>query len=194
MKTEATVAQYEACVNAGACTSTGHDTNSSSSDCNYGNASRSDHPMNCVNWYGAGEYCSWIGARLPTQDEWYAEASNNGDRTYPWGNMPQASCTHCIMNAPSAGGAGCGNDSTMPVGSKPLGDSVSGISGLSGNVSEWTTSPIAQGNDQAYYRAFRGGDWLSDFQFDFTADGGGFNVPRSKVPMLGLRCVSVLGP
>jgi formylglycine-generating enzyme required for sulfatase activity len=87
-QSEVTVAQYEACVNAGTCTSTNTTTNSTNSYCNYGNGRRSDHPINCVNWYGAGEYCTWVGARLPTSDEWFAEASDNGRRTYPWGDSP----------------------------------------------------------------------------------------------------------
>ena len=53
--------------------------------------------MNCVNWFGAMEFCDWIGARLPTEDEWYEEASNNGRRNYPWGDTPESNCTHAVI-------------------------------------------------------------------------------------------------
>ena len=185
-QTEVTVAQYEACVAAGSCTSTNHDDTSSS--CNYGNTSRSDHPMNCVNWYGAGEYCTWVGARLPTEDEWYAEASNNGSRVGVWGNTPQPSCTHCVMDDSTAGGRGCGNDSTMPVGSKPLGDSVSGISDLSGNVWEWT------GTLQSSFRLVLGGSWSDVNQSALHAAAMTVYLPDTRFGAVGFRCVSVSAP
>ena len=189
MKTEVTVAQYMACVGAGACTRRNYDTNSTSTpDCNFGERIRSSHPMNCVDWYGAGEYCTWVGARLPTEDEWYAEASNNGSRAYPWGDTPQASCTHCVMKDLSAGGSGCGNRSTMPVGSKPLGDSVSGVSDLSGNVWEWITTP--SGN----LPVLRGGSWFDDNRSYLQASARLDIDPSLRGNRIGFRCVSDTGP
>ena len=177
---------------ADACTSGNHRTRSTQ-NCNYGNASRNDHPMNCVNWYGAGEYCTWVGARLPTVGEWYAEASNNGSRIYPWGDTPEASCTHCVMDDPSAGGDGCGNDSTMRVGSKPLGDSVSGVSDLSGNVWEWVTTLSGSSS----FRVICGGSWQSIYQSrDLRAsarDDYVDHLNRSD-DSIGFRCVSDTAP
>ena len=186
-QTEVTVAQYEACVTAGSCTSSNHGT--SSSDCNYGDASRNDHPMNCVNWHGATEFCAWVGARLPDENEWYAEASNGGTRLYPWGDTPLASCTHCVMDDPSAGGNGCGNESTMPVGSKPLGDSVSGVSDLSGNAWEWTTTPSGSA------RVVRGGSWINVNQSYLQTSARSSDYPDDRhVSGVGFRCVSVSAP
>ena len=93
----------------------------------------STHPINRVNWFGVMEFCDWIGARLPTEDEWYKEKSNNGSRNYPWGDTPQSSCTHAVIEEDAAGGKGCGMYSTGPVCSKPLGNSVNGACDLSGN-------------------------------------------------------------
>ena len=184
-QTEVTVAQYEACVTVGACTSSNHSTGGS---CNYGNTSRSNHPMNCVSWHGATEFCTWVGARLPTEDEWYAEASNNDTRTYPWGDTPQASCTHCVMDNSAAGGAGCGNNSTMPVGSKPLGDSVSGLSDLSGNVWEWTITQ--SGSSQIH----RGGAWDFNGQPYFRTSARYMDSPDHTGNSVGFRCVSDTAP
>jgi len=187
MKTEVTVAQYEACVTAGSCTSRNHST-SSTSICNYGIASRSDHPMNCVTWSGAVEYCTWVGAGLPSDIEWYEEASNNDSRDYPWGDTPQVSCTHSVMDDSSSGGRGCGNGTTMPVGSKPLGDSVSGLSDMSGNVWEWTRS--ARGGR----RLIRGGSWWNEFESDLQASAFRFLTSDSWVGTTGFRCVSETVP
>ena len=186
-ESEVMVEQYEACVMAGACTTANHRFFNQQgchycNSCNYGNANRNDHPMNCVNWYGATEFCAWVAARLPDENEWYAEASNGGTRAYPWGDTPQASCDYCIMNDFRAGGDGCGQDATGSVCSKPMGLSVSGLCDLSGNVWEWTTT--MQGSDIIV----RGGGWNSDQSYV------GSVANRSRFPgdfdyTYGFRCV-----
>ncbi|MBN2695374.1 SUMF1/EgtB/PvdO family nonheme iron enzyme [bacterium] len=68
--TEVTVDDFKNCVEIGICNKKNFDEFSSSTEgCNYG-SSRIDHPMNCINFYGATEYCKWLGKRLPTKDEW----------------------------------------------------------------------------------------------------------------------------
>ena len=93
-RTPVTVEEFEKCAAAGACTSAhyGHhdDHFGASSTCNYGDDSKADHPMNCVDWYGAKEYCEWIGGRLPTEEEWEYAFTHNGtehlNTAYPWGD------------------------------------------------------------------------------------------------------------
>jgi len=80
-RTEVTVAQYRACVEAGKCTAP--KSKSYHKYCNWGYTDRDNHPVNCVDWNQATAFCEWAGGRLPTEDEWYAEASNNGTREYP---------------------------------------------------------------------------------------------------------------
>ena len=69
-KTPVTVAEFEKCVAAGACTSehyrTAADVDAAYCNYNRGNAWK-NHPMNCINMSGAREYCEWIGGRLPTR-------------------------------------------------------------------------------------------------------------------------------
>jgi len=182
-KTEITVVQYEACVTAGAC-KPNHDSMTDSEYCSYGNENRSDHPMNCVNWTGAAEYCAWVGGRLPTEDEWYAEASNGGDRDYAWGDTPEASCDVCVMWESMTEGKGCGMISSWPVCSRPMGNSVSGLCDMSGNLWEWTTS---EDNGE---RVVRGGSWYLNRQSYLQTSSRFFSGSDVRFRDYGFRCVS----
>ncbi len=142
MKTEATLDQFKACVEAGACKEKNRRTKSENKNCNWGYSDRDDHPMNCVDWYGAKDFCEWAGGRLPTEEEWFSEASNHKSREYPWGDQ-KATCDYAIMDN---GTDGCGKNSTWPVCSKPRGNSVSGLCDMGGNVWEWTSSLYKSGS------------------------------------------------
>ena len=155
-RSEVTVAQYEACVKAGRCSRP-------MDRCDYGRPDRLDHPVACVTWGEATAFCAFAGGRLPTEDEWYAEASDGGKRTYAWGNDP-VSCDYTVW-APEdrdfmrPAHDGCGRGSTWPVCSKPLGNSVSGLCDMTGNVFEWTSSC----RDGLFWSGcvIRGGNYLS---------------------------------
>ncbi len=190
-RTEATLAQYRQCVDAGACGSKHHEDKSDNKYCNWGYINRNSHPMNCVDWYGAKQFCEWAGGRLPSEGEWEAEASNGGKREYPWGDE-KPTCDRCVMDdgktRASAGKEtdGCGEDRTWPVCSKSLGHSVSGLCDMAGNVFEWTSS----GDDsEKEYRVVRGGAWSSvnigffrgTLRFRFAPDVGTYGI--------GFRCV-----
>ncbi len=176
---EVTVAQFEKCVSAGACHTKNRKTKNDIKWCNWGYSDRSDHPMNCVDWYGARDFCEWVGGRLPTEDEWYKEASNGGSRDYPWGGE-KANCSRAVMDE---GGKACGNDRTWPVCSKPAGNSVSGLCDMSGSVWEWTSS----GSDSS--RVLRGGGWSNDNHRTLRAAGRSSGPPTLWSSYLGFRCV-----
>jgi len=179
-RSEITVAQYRACVNAGSCEKPR--TKDDNKYCNWGYSGRDSHPINCVDWNQANDFCNWAGGRLPTEDEWYAEASNGGKREYPWGNQ-QPTCDYAVMDQ---GGDGCGRDSTWPVCSKRSGNSVSGLCDMSGNLWEWTSSWYGKEHKN---RVVRGGSWLGGAPEGFRASYRVGNAPTYwGSHRLGFRC------
>jgi formylglycine-generating enzyme required for sulfatase activity len=65
-KYEVTNAQYALCVEAGSCDAP---TTCDWGEPTYGDATKEDHPVVCVDWYNAQAYCEWTGVRLPTEAE-----------------------------------------------------------------------------------------------------------------------------
>jgi hypothetical protein len=73
--TEVTVADYAACVLDRKCSPENVSTvfwdgrDQGESACNYGVTGRGRHPMNCVDWSTADNYCRARGKRLPSEIE-----------------------------------------------------------------------------------------------------------------------------
>ncbi len=163
-KTQVTVDQYRACVDAGFCTAPDEDYY-----CNWGQSDRGKHPINCVDWHQAQAYAKWAGGRLPTEAEWeYAARSGGRDWKYPWGDE-EATCERAVMYDGSNNG--CGRNSTWPVCSKPRGNTTQGLCDMTGNVWEWVqdwyhdsyngapTDGSAWEKPTGSYRVYRGGSW-----------------------------------
>jgi formylglycine-generating enzyme required for sulfatase activity len=196
---EVTVAEYEACINAGNCTPTGTE-----SQCNSQHVNRANHPINCVDWNQAMTYCNYIGARLPTEPEWEYAARGSDGRKYPWGNQPpnahllNACGDECVSYAASlptpevkhAMYAGSdGYPETSPVGSYPRGASPFGVLDIAGNVYEWTSSPYCtypQHQCPSQYRMYRGAGWYTEKTAAVATRNGNLITDRSVV--VGIRC------
>lgn len=172
--TDVTVEAFKACVDAGACTVP-------APGCNLDNG-RLDHPVNCVTYHQAEKFCAWIGARLPTDEEWeYVAAGGSENRTYPWGNEPPGAraCWDGEGND-----LGKGNRSgTCSVGAFPSGDSKWGVHDLSGNVLQWTSS-----NFTSALKSIRGGSYLDGKSDDLTARFQNGREPDKNFGYVGFRC------
>ena len=162
-KTEVTVAQYRACVEAGGCAEPVRERPL----CTWMAEGKDDHPINCVSWHDAKAYAEWIDARLPSEAEWeYAARSGGLDREYPWGTT-EATCDLAVI-------AGCGSG-TQPVCSQVAGNTEQGLCDMGGNVFEWLEDDRhmnywgAPGDGRAWIdspragnRVIRGGSWGLD--------------------------------
>ncbi len=173
---EVTVAEYRACVQASACSSSGlgqpvwfngEKHPELAWACNWGKPGRDSHPIDCVSWYQARDYCTWVGKRLPTDAEWTKAARGDTDRRiYPWGderygrtavaNILDESARVTFPTWPIMRGYDDGAVATAPVGSYPLGASPSGALDMIGNVEEWTSDWYDQ---QKGLRSIRGSSW-----------------------------------
>ena len=188
-KTEVTVAQYRACVEAGRCSPPNSD-----GYCNWGKSGRDDHPINCVGWDQASNFAGWANARLPSEAEWeFAARSRGGDQTYPWGDA-EASCSTAVMKG--NGNDGCGQDRTWPVCSKPSGNSAQGVCDLAGNVWEWVAdwygpygkapSDGSARSRAAELRVLRGGSWFNAAGY-LRAANRDWSTPGIRGNRLGFR-------
>lgn len=205
-KTEVTVAQFNACVEAKGCWNLPNDRNRGL--CNVNHPELTNHPMNCVDWYQAAAYCAWVGGRLPSEAEWeYAARSGGKDIDAPWGDAPP-SCDIAIFDVKT--GVNCDSKNnpdgvgTSPVCSRPRGNSDQGICDLLGNVIEWTndwfyhtynyasfkTVPktfSGESGESTYHRVMRGGGLGSSEPL--TARNRIFHHPWFNYMGLGIRCV-----
>ena len=154
-KTAVTVGQYAECVNADACTAPG-----TGGQCNWGKAGRKFHPVNCVSWDQAGQYARYKDARLPSESEWeYAATSGGRNQKYPWGNE-SPTCARAVMFG--AGEVGCGSGGTLPVCSRPAGNTAQGLCDMAGNVEQWI--------QDEYHGSYKGA----------PADGSVFRLPTDR--------------
>jgi formylglycine-generating enzyme required for sulfatase activity len=183
-KTAVTVAQYAECMikGKGACTEP-----ATGDYCNWGKPGRGNHPVNCVDWNQAKQYAKFKGARLPSEAEWeYAATSGGRNQKYPWGDKLDSELA--VLNT----------NSTMPVCSKPGGNTAQGLCDMFGNVWQWVEdtyqnsyagAPVGgsafEGAGSA--RVVRGASFSSFDVRLLRGDNRGGDVPGFRHLSLGFR-------
>ena len=127
---EVTVEAFAACVTADGCAPP-PDPATVSSKCTWEQDGKEDHPINCVTWSHAHDYCEWSGYRLCSEAEWEmaARGTDAPAYIYPWGTEAPT-CTTAVMKDCEVSGPEEGK-------SKPDGASPFGVQDMAGNVAEW---------------------------------------------------------
>jgi cysteine-rich repeat protein len=203
-KTEVTVGQYRACVNAKQCTMP-NDT-VSNARCNWTNiaGTKENHPLNCVDWFQAKKFAFWMGGVLTSEAQWeYVSRSQGQAITYPWGNaVPTCQLAtfypvfsnYCV-NHPLGG--------TAPVCSTLTGNTNQGVCDMGGNVAEWVLdenhntivgAPINESpwcsdltcTNTSPSRIYRGGSW-NDRSDALRTTARSSNSPYTRSPYIGFR-------
>lgn len=128
--------------------------------------SEANHPRETVSWFEAMAFCAWLSARLgyaiqlPAEWQWQQAACSGQDGfNYPWGPDYQTGYANIRETGDDAGSHYL--QRTTAVGIYPQGNSLQGVSDLSGNVWEWCLDahekPANIDTSGAFPRVVRGG-------------------------------------
>ena len=201
-KTEVTVSAYSACVKNGIngkrCKKPKKSYNPKhlyDKYCNFGRQSHDNHPMNCISWHQAKEYCELHKKRLPTEAEWEYAARGNNNNIYPWGDQKP--------NAKRAIYRGSRNwkIGTAEVGSLKELKTAHDLHDMAGNVWEWVEDCYAKysskinrptmntpNNCSSGGRVFRGGSFRNGGNKRLRASNRNLNAPELEDWAIGFRC------
>lgn len=204
-KTEVTVASYSACVDAGSCTTPKAYSEDSSwkfqRACNWKHPDgRAKHPVNCLTFGQANDYCAFKKGRLPTEGEWeWAARGKAKGNVFPWGatdptDKHSNGCgVECVANAAAKYAAVFKSElaftdafgESAPVGSFAKGASADGLLDMSGNVAELTLSWF----DTSGNVVVRGGAWKDGRASELRVSGREKFSQTEESPAVGLRCI-----
>jgi sulfatase modifying factor 1 len=158
---------------------------------------RRDHPVVHVSWNDAAAYCSWAGARLPSEAEWeFAARGGLEGRAFPWGDELEPGGQH-YMNVwqgdfPVRNTAADGFVGTAPVHSFPA--NGYGLHNMTGNVWEWTADWFrpTQRPTRGTSRVQKGGSYLCHHSYcrRYRVAARQGSTPDSSAGNVGFRCAS----
>ncbi len=176
---------------------------------------RARHPINCVDWSQAVQFCENAGMRLPTEAEWEFAARGPDGRRFPWGDEePSAGLANVCGSECLAWGKQANVDeremfsgddgwpNTAPVGSFPRGASRYGVEDVVGNVWEWVAdwyAPYApdeqvspKGPKAGATKVIRGGAWNASYPAWVRPTFRYQSGPTTKSYGIGFRCAKSL--
>ena len=134
------------------------------------------HPVVNVSWEDAQAYADWSGSRLPSEAEWEKAARGTDGRLYPWGMK------FIAENLNTSEGK---TEGTHPVDAHPGGASPYGITDMSGNTWEWTSTLFEEGEE---WRVLKGGAWDFKGFKDARCSYRVYFVPTFRNHAVGFRC------
>lgn len=184
---EVTVDQYKACVEANTegAKKCEIPEGTAGDNCNWHLDGMGDHPVNCISWQQARDFCEFAGKRLCTESEWEKASRGTDGRKYPWGNQI-ATCALAVMSeSDQTSGYGCETGKTFVVASKPAGVSPYGLLDMSGNVSEWVEDDWH--NRYSEVAPLDGKAWVDSPRASFRVIRGGSYQNQGAVIRSGYR-------
>ncbi len=188
--TEVSNAQYEACVEDGACTPPLRSSSKTRAEY-YGTFDYQFYPVVNVTYAQAAAYCQWGGGRLPTEAEW-----EKAGRGFFWSAILAPDLTEPIANY----GGLIGDTSSVS-----FNWTDDGVENMAGNVWEWVSDWFAgdyyakspakdpTGPAEGVERVARGGAFSSKGQFLRLANRYS-RPPDQGYDSVGFRCVTTSAP
>lgn len=192
--TEVTVADYERCVEQRRCGAPPYSEGAL-------RFWKPEYPVSLVTWEEARAYCTWRGARLPTEAEFERASRGISGRHFPWGNLYNSRLANHGRYGVADTDASDGFEELAPVGSYPQGRTPDGFLDLAGNVAEWVFDRYAptypeqtlrnpagpSASSSNVQRVVRGGHFKSAPVW-LRGSARDSQTPGQRLPHLGFRC------
>ena len=170
---------------------------------NPGFSQEDNHPVTCVSWNDAVEFCNWLSKKtdlnitLPTESQWEYACRAGSTTAYFWGAALNGDKANCDGLYPCGTATkGIFLEKTTPVDSYEA--NAWGLYGMHGNAWEWcldwygdypsgnVIDPV--GPSTGSYRVFRGGAWVNHAESCRSANRNCAS-PENRGVGLGFRVV-----
>lgn len=148
-----------------------------------------DHPVVCVNWSDASGYAAWLSEqtgknyRLISASDWAQEAGQPAD---PCQDNYGDQSLLAVMKRRTVVECDDGFAFTAPI--TAFASSPTSVTGLHGNVREWTADCVRERNDACRQYAVVGMSWLEGNRSEFSAGSKGYD-PQQRYNTIGFRVV-----